>query len=166
MHHGNSLNVLSFSVFFGCRYQLLPYLYTCFYHVNQQGGTVARPLFFEWPADSMSIDHASTQWLLGPGIMVAPVLQPGQDHVMVYFPKATWYSMWDYQRVIGEEAAFPAHNSGKSNVRDVCCGSIGRGSMAHHDAISAHSQQLSFWSLSVITQKSTAQCQHPSLPVP
>jgi lysosomal alpha-glucosidase len=30
------------------RYTILPYIYTMFYHVHSKGGSVARPLFFEY----------------------------------------------------------------------------------------------------------------------
>ncbi len=46
-------------------YRLLPYLYTSMYLASSLGGTVARPLFFEWPTDVGALAASDTQWLLG-----------------------------------------------------------------------------------------------------
>jgi len=76
------------------RYLILPYLYTLFYYVSINGGTVAQPLFFRFPLDSNTypIDQ---QFMLGNGILVSPVLTQGATSVKAYFPDATWYSFWD-----------------------------------------------------------------------
>lgn len=79
----------------GARYSLLPYYYTLFFQAHSNGGTVARPLFFEFPTDTntYAIDG---QFLIGPGLMISPVLTQGATTVSVYFPSANWYSWWNY----------------------------------------------------------------------
>jgi len=76
------------------RYSLLPYYYTLFYQAHTMGGTVARPLFFEFPQDSKTIS-IDTVFLIGPALLITPILQPG-DSVTAYFPSATWYDYWNH----------------------------------------------------------------------
>ena len=62
------------------RYAHLPYLYTLFYNVHQNGGTVLRPLFFEFPGDQNSY-KIDTQFMWGRSMMIAPALLPNQKKV-------------------------------------------------------------------------------------
>jgi alpha-glucosidase (family GH31 glycosyl hydrolase) len=76
------------------RYSLLPYIYTLFYQASQQGGQVAQALFFTFPTDpkTYSIDQ---QFMLGPAILITPVMTQGATSVTGYFPDANWYNFWD-----------------------------------------------------------------------
>ena len=95
------------------RYALLPYLYTLFYNVHQNGGTVLRPMFFEFPDDDHLYD-IETQFMWGDSMLIAPILYPNQTEVCfflffknlfhriipsfipqnkVYLPKGTWHNM-------------------------------------------------------------------------
>lgn len=76
------------------RYTLLPYLYSLFYGAHTLGGTVVRPLFFEFPNDSRTFT-ISDQFLWGPAFMISPVLDEGMLTVNVYFPDARWFSYYD-----------------------------------------------------------------------
>ncbi|XP_034987341.2 lysosomal alpha-glucosidase isoform X1 [Zootoca vivipara] len=75
------------------RYALLPYLYSLFHRAHLQGDTVARPLFFEFPKDvaTYSIDR---QFLWGRGLLLTPVLEPGVNSVIGYFPRGLWYDYY------------------------------------------------------------------------
>jgi alpha-glucosidase (family GH31 glycosyl hydrolase) len=76
------------------RYSLHPYWYGLFYSVHKAGGTVVRPLFFEFATDSNTY-AIGTQFMVGASLMVAPVLADGARSVDVYFPSsARWYSFW------------------------------------------------------------------------
>lgn len=75
------------------RYALLPYLYTLFYRAHQRGGTVIRPLFFEFPNDTTAY-KIETQFLWGTAVMVAPALEPNQKKVNISsFYSVVWYSL-------------------------------------------------------------------------
>lgn len=76
------------------RYRLLPYLYTLFAYVHVRGGAVARPLFYEFPKDRTTYPM-DRQFLLGPALLITPVLTQGSTSVQGYFPDATWYDGMD-----------------------------------------------------------------------
>lgn len=80
------------------RYQLLPYLYTLFWHAHIDGSSVARSLFMEFPLDrqTFTIDQ---QFLWGSGLMIAPVLEEAVEEVEVYLPRSLWYDFYSLQLV-------------------------------------------------------------------
>ncbi|VDM50767.1 unnamed protein product [Toxocara canis] len=55
------------------------------------GGTVLRPLFFEFPSDTNTLD-TSYQFMWGAAIMVAPVVEKTSS-MPTYLPSAKWYSL-------------------------------------------------------------------------
>lgn len=83
------------------RYSLFPFLYTLFHHAHIEGHTVARPLMFEFPKDvkTYGIDR---QFLWGRSLLVTPVLEPGVDHVVGYFPEGLWYDYYTGDSVISK----------------------------------------------------------------
>lgn len=75
------------------RYQLLHYLYTCFYRSHLHGETLVRPLHHIFPSDptSRSIDQ---QFFLGPSIMITPFLYENQTQLNAYVPNhSEWYKL-------------------------------------------------------------------------
>lgn len=78
------------------RYRLLPYFYTVLQNATATGAPALRPLFFSFPQDPATHPIGS-QFMLGPALMVAPVLEPGATSVTAYFPAGpwTWYSLAD-----------------------------------------------------------------------
>ncbi|KAE9548745.1 hypothetical protein FO519_008036, partial [Halicephalobus sp. NKZ332] len=77
------------------RYRHLPYLYSLHYNVSLHGGTVVRPIFFEFPEDPL-VYSINYQFLWGPAMMIVPVVYQGVTTVDAYLPpKSKWYSMYD-----------------------------------------------------------------------
>jgi alpha-glucosidase len=72
------------------RYQLLPYLYACFIQAAETGAPVQRPLVFDHQYDALASD-IDDEYLLGPDLLVAPVLAPGTTARQVYLPDGQWY---------------------------------------------------------------------------
>uniref|UniRef100_A0A914Q7A3 P-type domain-containing protein n=1 Tax=Panagrolaimus davidi TaxID=227884 RepID=A0A914Q7A3_9BILA len=77
------------------RYRHLPYLYSLHFKASLFGGTVVRPLFFEFPADDF-VHQISYQFLWGSSMLIIPVLESNKTTVDGYLPStATWYSLYD-----------------------------------------------------------------------
>uniref|UniRef100_A0A915PSC0 alpha-glucosidase n=1 Tax=Setaria digitata TaxID=48799 RepID=A0A915PSC0_9BILA len=76
------------------RYYYLPYLYSLMFDVAMHGGTVVRPVFFEFTADSETHDLGE-QFMWGNAMMIIPVYEEGVTSVSGYLPSALWYSVRD-----------------------------------------------------------------------
>jgi alpha-glucosidase len=72
------------------RYRLLPYLYACFLRASDTGEPVQRPLVFDYQYDA-TVRDIDDQYLLGPDLLVAPVVGPGVTARHVYLPVGDWY---------------------------------------------------------------------------
>jgi alpha-glucosidase len=80
----------------GIRYALLPYMYTLFHDAHTTGSTVMRALAWEFPNDP-SLAAADRQFLLGPSLMIIPVLDQGATSVDGVFPGIAQGEIWyDY----------------------------------------------------------------------
>ena len=80
------------------RYELLPEIYTAFRNANQDGLPIVRPLYINFPDDKEAY-NISDEFLFGKHLLVAPVLDSGMTTKKVYFPKGTWASIYDGQRL-------------------------------------------------------------------
>ncbi len=83
------------------RYQLLPYLYDCFYQTAGSGLPVMRPLVLDYPFDRECRER-NDQFLIGENILVAPVLEQGASKRLVYLPKGEWFCYHSKKRYSGE----------------------------------------------------------------
>jgi alpha-glucosidase (family GH31 glycosyl hydrolase) len=80
--------------FMKLRYSLLPYIYTAAAQAHIRGYPITRPLFFDFPDDTACY-ALGNQYLLGPNLMVAPVIEKGSKEMEVYFPEDNWFNFWD-----------------------------------------------------------------------
>lgn len=81
------------------RYRLVPYVLGLIEDAVRTGLPVQRSMALAFPGDAVA--HAwDTQYLLGPALLVAPVLEPGQE-VKVYLPEGdAWWDLntgWRYE---------------------------------------------------------------------
>ncbi|XP_054165466.1 sucrase-isomaltase, intestinal-like [Oppia nitens] len=75
------------------RYQLLPHLYTLFYRAHLTGGTVARPMFYEWPLDPITHD-IDQQFMWGSSILISPIMYENKTEINGYLPPGDrWYEV-------------------------------------------------------------------------
>ncbi|HOH28264.1 MAG TPA: alpha-glucosidase [Candidatus Hydrogenedentes bacterium] len=61
---------------------------------GRTGLPVVRPLFLHYPGDENTYSLSYQQFLVGPDLMVAPVLAPRRNSVVVYFPEGAWIHIW------------------------------------------------------------------------
>lgn len=84
------------------RYSILNYMYTLFYYAHTSGETVMRALAWEFPKDA-SLRSTYSQFMLGPSILVTPVLEPNVDYVRGVFPGVgdgeRWFDWYTLQEV-------------------------------------------------------------------
>ncbi|KHJ86797.1 glycosyl hydrolase, family 31, partial [Oesophagostomum dentatum] len=76
------------------RYSYLPYLFSLHFIASMNGGTVVRPLFYEYPKDENTY-NLGHQFLWGSSLLVAPVVYQGATSVNAYLPEDDWYSLFD-----------------------------------------------------------------------
>jgi alpha-glucosidase len=72
------------------RYRLMPYLYTLFFESAQTGQPIIRPIVYDFPQDP----HCHTEsfdFMLGPNLLVASVLEPGVTTRQVYLPQGRYW---------------------------------------------------------------------------
>ena len=115
------------------RYQLMPYLYTLFEAAHREGTPVLRPLWFEFPDDdsvakndirfvmrvSQIIDDLFSHTrltlffynrsaMVGPALLLAPVLEKSVESIVVYLPKGVWYDYDTHERHVGPKTVTKA----------------------------------------------------------
>jgi alpha-glucosidase len=86
------------------RYLILPYMNTLFFYAHSKGDTVMRALAWEFPNEPW-LANADRQFLLGPALLVTPVLIPGATTVNGVFPGAgkdtIWYDWYNQTAITG-----------------------------------------------------------------
>lgn len=97
------------------KYSILQYYYTRLFEVTLNGGTLVRPLFFEFPEDE-AYKRTNDMFLIGPSLLVVPALFPGQENVAAYCPNENWFDLrtgrqvysYDSSHTHGKEITLPA----------------------------------------------------------
>ncbi len=83
------------------RYRLLPYIYSVAADAVRTGLPVMRPLALEFPADPGST-ATDLQFMLGPSLLVAPVLDESGE-VSIVLPPGTWHDYFTGERLKGPQ---------------------------------------------------------------
>lgn len=88
------------------RYSLLPYMYTLLHDAHMSGNTMMRALAWEFPHEKF-LREVNNQFLLGPSLLVTPVLVPNTSIVNGVFPGigqgTRWYDWYTLSEVTGVE---------------------------------------------------------------
>jgi len=86
------------------RYRLLPYLYTLYWRAARLGEPMLRPLCYECE-DEPGVFADSDDFMLGPNLLVASVVEPGRRERTVHLPSGPgeWLDFWTGTRIAGGE---------------------------------------------------------------
>ncbi len=86
------------------REKLRPYLRTLNQAAHQRGAPPMRPLYYDFPADPAAA-NLSDQFMLGPDLLVAPVVEQAATSRAVYLPAgAGWVDAWDGAQYAGGQS--------------------------------------------------------------
>jgi len=91
------------------RYRLIPYLYDLIWRAHRVYAPIIRPTFHDFPEDERCYAE-NDDMLLGENLLVAAVVEPGQQARSVYLPAGLgWYDFWtgDYYEG-GRDIVLPA----------------------------------------------------------
>jgi alpha-glucosidase len=84
------------------RYRLMPYLWACFEAASQEAVPIIRPTFYNFPDDERCLQDCD-DFMLGPALLVAPVVQAGVTTREVYLPAlpdgADWVDFYTRERL-------------------------------------------------------------------
>lgn len=86
------------------REQLRPYLRVLNQAAHERGAPPMRPLIYDFPADTAAANLAD-EFMLGPDLLVAPVVDQGATARLVYLPAGvTWVDAWTGEEITGGQA--------------------------------------------------------------
>ena len=97
---GDDTVIPVFRRFVDLRERLVPHLARWAREAIASGTTLMRPLYFDHPDDENVWLHP-LQWMLGPDLLVAPVLAPGAQSWPVYLPAGDWVDAFTGESVEG-----------------------------------------------------------------
>jgi alpha-glucosidase len=84
------------------RYRLIQLFYDAMYESTQSGLPICRALFLNDAQDPNVFAHCDDQFFLGDSLLVAPVVNPGQEYRDVYLPaESSWYVLSDNTAPLG-----------------------------------------------------------------
>jgi alpha-glucosidase len=74
------------------RYRLMPYLYSSFVQSAESGSPVMRPMI--WESQTSRAGVIGDQFMVGPHLLVAPVLEKDTVQRRVWIPDGEWIDFW------------------------------------------------------------------------
>ena len=78
----------------GVRESLRPYIDALYDNAHRHGEPLMRPLFYDFPEDAVCWENEK-EYMYGPNILVAPVMERGEKTKEVYLPAGTrWTNVW------------------------------------------------------------------------
>jgi alpha-glucosidase len=72
------------------RYRLMPYIYSLAHQVTEKGAPIMRAMVVDFPDDPIAAAQ-ELQFMFGPALLVAPVIEAGARRRKLYLPQGLWY---------------------------------------------------------------------------
>lgn len=86
--------------FIKLRYRLIPYIYSCARQITEKGTPLMRAMCMDHPNDPVTAE-LKYQYMFGPSLLIAPVLEPEVRVLKVYLPEGEWYDYWTDEKYYG-----------------------------------------------------------------
>ncbi|MDO1501305.1 glycoside hydrolase family 31 protein [Winogradskyella maritima] len=86
--------------FIELRYQLLPYLYTCFWNLVEHGTPILQSLVM-FDQEDHQTHYRTDEFIFGDKILVCPIQEPNAKGRRMYIPRGQWYNYWTDELVEG-----------------------------------------------------------------
>jgi alpha-glucosidase (family GH31 glycosyl hydrolase) len=80
------------------KYSIIRYYYTKLFEVSLYGGSLIRPLFFEFPHDKGTYAKTNYMFMIGSSLLVAPVLHQGSILSYPYCTNEDWYDFRSFKK--------------------------------------------------------------------
>lgn len=77
------------------RYEMVPYIYTMARKAYDEGISLCRPLYYDYPRRMEAYEFKS-QYMFGDNILIAPITKPGENgftEMDIWLPDGWWYEM-------------------------------------------------------------------------
>jgi len=77
------------------RRQMIPYIYTMARKAHDEGLSLCRPLYYDWP-DCPEAYQYRNEYLFGDNMLVAPITTPMEDNcstIEIWLPQGSWYEV-------------------------------------------------------------------------
>jgi alpha-glucosidase len=86
--------------FIEIRYQLLPYLYTAFWHYVNEGTPILKSLVL-FDQDDVHTHYRTDEFVYGDHILICPIIEPNAKGRRMYVPKGKWFNFWTDEIITG-----------------------------------------------------------------
>ena len=85
------------------RYRFIPFLYDLCYKETKDGLGIMRPLVLNYDQDPV-VRTMNDEYMVGDELLVAPVIQEGQNTRAVYLPAGEWIDFWNGVEYAGKRS--------------------------------------------------------------
>lgn len=88
--------------FIRLRSRLMPYIYSLARLVSETGAPMMRAMLVDFADDPVAVAQ-EYQFMFGPAVLVAPVVERGTRTRRLYLPEGEWYDFWTDQKFNGRQ---------------------------------------------------------------